>query len=127
MYLTIEEILFIHNKIVTEFQPYADLSTVRDPSQLAAAVDRPRQTFDGMEIHQDDYAKASALTESIISGHPFQDGNKRVGITAGCVFLMMNGYEIRANNDDIYESAMNVAKGDWKLAELVEWFRLHFE
>ena len=36
---------------------------------------------------------------SLISNHPFVDGNKRVGHAALETFLMLNGYELTADVD----------------------------
>ncbi|MBS4029538.1 MAG: type II toxin-antitoxin system death-on-curing family toxin [Ignavibacteriales bacterium] len=126
-YLTIEEILLMHFRIITEFQPYANIYTITRPNELESAIARPQQSAGGEDAYNDDYEKAAALTESLINNHPFQDGNKRVGITAGCVFLLANGYhEENLNNNDIEECALNVSQSNWRFDELKKWFEKHF-
>lgn len=124
-YISIEEILFIHYRIVCELQhPHGSFALV-NPQRLEAAVARPQQSLAGNDAYTTASEKAAALTESLINGHPFEDGNKRVGITAGCVFLMVNGHTIKASDDDIYTAAMSTAKGEWKFPELKSWFEKH--
>ena len=125
-YLTIEEILLIHFSIITEFQPYQNLFNIVNPDGLESAIGRPQQTFGGEDVHQEIFSKAAALTHSLTENHPFQDGNKRVGITAGCVFLLANGYSTEVSDDEIYTAAMNTSNGIWKVPELKDWFERHF-
>lgn len=123
--LKMEEIFFMHYRIVTELQPDGASHVISQPDRLEAALARPMQSAFGKELFEDELSKAAALTESLINGHPFQDGNKRVGITAGCVFLAINGYTIEATNENIYDAAMSIAKGDWKFEQIKEWFDQH--
>ena len=125
-YLTVEEILFIHYRLLVELQPSNDDFTILNPGNLEAAVDRPKQSVNGGDAYPGPIDKAAALTESIIRGHPFQDGNKRVGITAGCVFLQNNGYIINASNDDIFTAAIKIASGDWEFKDIKTWFDKYF-
>lgn len=123
--LTLEEILFMHYRIVTELQGSGASYGLLHPNELKSALERPLRGYGDVEAHPDNWSKAAALAEGIIDGHPFEDGNKRVGITAGCVFLMMNDYSIEATDDDIYEAAMKVARSEWRLPELQQWFAQH--
>jgi death-on-curing protein len=44
--------------------------------------------------------KAAALLWSIVKNHPFTDGNKRMGLVAIHIFLLMNGYAFYRSRDD---------------------------
>ena len=48
-------------------------------------------------------AEASALWESLSQNHPFIDGNKRTAFVATYTFLAINGIEITAGSEDIWE------------------------
>ena len=122
-YLTMEEILFIHHRILVELQPDNNDFTVLNPGSLESAISRPRQSAFGKDAYPDIYSKAAALTESLIGNHCFQDGNKRIGITAGIVFMMNNGYKITVNENDVYQAAMKISKGEWKFDKIRNWFR----
>jgi death-on-curing protein len=125
-YLSIEEILFFHYRLLVELQSSNDDFTVLNPGNLKAAIARPKLSVDGGNAYPGLFDKAAALTESIIKGHPFRDGNKRVGITAGCVFLLNNGFIVSANNDDVYLAAIKIASGDWEYADIKNWFAKYF-
>lgn len=125
-YLTLEEILFMHHRILVELQPDNDTFAVVNPGSLESAVSRPMQSVFGNDAYPTAYAKAAALTQSLISNHCFQDGNKRIGISAGIIFMINNGFVLNATDDDVYSAAFNTSKGDWKLDELKVWFENHF-
>jgi death-on-curing protein len=118
----IEEILLMHYWIVSSLQEQPPQNPILHPENVEAALARPWQSADLTEAFPDDYPKAAALTESLIKGHPFRDGNKRLGITAGCVFLMINDYSMDASDDDVYEAAMNIGEGKWNRPEIEDWF-----
>ena len=79
-----------------------------------------------MNCYPDLYSKAAALTESLIGNHAFSDGNKRVGITAGTVFMKINGFTDDLTPDDVYEAAYEASVGNWRFTELLTWFKIHF-
>lgn len=119
---TIEEILFIHYNLILRLHGHNGPFGLLNPGQLEAAVAKVDQTIGGKEIYEDYWDKATALSEAIIRNHPFQDGNKRVGITVGCVMLMINGFPIWTDDDKIYEAAMGVAESKWDFKKLKDWF-----
>jgi death-on-curing protein len=125
-YLTIEEILFMHHRLLVELQPDNEDFTILNPGYLEAAIARPQQSAFGQDAYHDAYSKAAALTESLIGNHCFQDGNKRIGITAGIVFLINSGFQNNASQDDVVEAAMNTANGEWKFEKLRTWFEQNF-
>lgn len=125
-YINIEEILFMHYRMLCELQPYNENFVVMNPAGLESAINRPLQSAFGEDAYTDIYSKAAALTESLISNHIFNDGNKRVGITAGCVFMYVNGYSIDVTNNDIYEIAIKTAGGELEYDQIREWFETHF-
>jgi death-on-curing protein len=119
---TIEEILFIHYNLILRLQGENGPFGLLNPGQLEAAVAKVNQTVGGKETYEQYWDRAAALAEAIIRLHPFQDGNKRVGITVGCVLLMINGLPVWADDDKIYEAAMGVAEGRWEFKKLRDWF-----
>lgn len=59
----------------------------RDLRALESAVAQPRMTFGGRELYPTLEEKAAAIGFSLISSHPFIDGNNRVGHAAMETFL----------------------------------------
>jgi death-on-curing protein len=84
---------------------------VRDVGILEAAVARTRATAFGEEAYPTLEAKAAALFQSIISGHPLLDGNKRLGWVAFRLFLRDNGMDVRPPGDSAFELVVAVADG----------------
>jgi death on curing protein len=125
-YITVEEILSFHYRIMVELEPDNDDFVITNPDALESALVRPQQSINGVDAYADEFSKAAALTESLIAGHCFLDGNKRVGVTAGCVFLINNGFKINAGNFELFKVAMMTGMGKWKFRELKLWFEEHF-
>ncbi|WP_030923637.1 type II toxin-antitoxin system death-on-curing family toxin [Streptosporangium amethystogenes] len=92
---------------------------VRDLGLLEAALLRPRTSVFGQDAYPDLFTKAAALFHSIISSHPFVDGNKRAAWLTMYVFCAKNGAMIEpADEDEAYDFVIAVASG--KLAEVDE-------
>lgn len=66
---------------------------VRDMSLLQSALNAPFQAFEGKEVYPSILSKAAAMCRSVISNHPFVDGNKRTGIHVMLIFLEINGVQ----------------------------------
>jgi death on curing protein len=65
--------------------------------------------------------KAAALGHSLISNHPFIDGNKRVGHAAMEVMLLLNGFEIVGSADEQEAVITAVASGTMSRDEFASW------
>ncbi|WP_433361804.1 type II toxin-antitoxin system death-on-curing family toxin [Streptosporangium sp. CA-115845] len=92
---------------------------VRDLGLLEAALFRPRASVFGQDAYPDLFTKAAALLHSIISSHPFVDGNKRAAWLTMYVFCAKNGVMIEpADEDEAYDFVIAVASG--KLTEVDE-------
>jgi death-on-curing protein len=119
-YLTAEQVLFIHSRLVTEI---GGSHGIRDLGLLESAVARPQATFEGKDLYADIFHKAAALMESLIGNHPFVDGNKRTGISAAVLFLRINGYKLTASTSDLEAQTLRVVTEDTPIEELAAWLR----
>jgi death-on-curing protein len=122
IYLTAEQILFIHHRLIVETGGSQGL---RDLGLLESAVGRPKATFDRRELYPDAFAKAAALMHSLIKNHAFVDGNKRTGIAAAIIFLQINHVDLRATGAEIEQLALEVAKDRISMEEAARWFKQH--
>ena len=122
VYLTAVQVLFIHARLLAET---GGASGVRDLGLLESAIARPRATFDGQDLYPDLYAKAAALMVGLVNNHPFADGNKRVGVTAAGLFLIRNGLQLRAGNEELEQVTLEVAQGHLTVDQVAAWFRRH--
>lgn len=121
-YLTAEQVLFIHARLVTET---GGMHGVRDVGLLRSAVERPRATFGEKDLYRDLFRKAAALMESLVGNHPFLDGNKRTAISAAGLFLMLNGYELNASQKELEAFTLEMALKKRDVQDAAAWFRRH--
>lgn len=121
-YLSAEQILFIHDRVIRET---GGSHGVRDLSGLLSAIGRTQATFDGKELYPDIFSKAASLIESLIANHPFVDGNKRTGIVASGVFLLLNGYRLEGGQQELVDFALAISTGEITFTQIAGWFQDH--
>jgi death-on-curing protein len=119
-YLTPEQILFLHARLVEETGGSHGL---RDINLLLSALGRPQATFDNEELYPDVFSKAAPLVDSLIRNHPFLDANKRTGIAAAGLFLILNGYYLTASNPELESFALAIAQSLESIEEIADWLR----
>jgi death-on-curing protein len=100
---------------------------VRDLALLESAIARPQAIFADVDLYPDLWDKAAALMESLIQNHPFVDGNKRTGLAAAGILLERNGYRLAAENDQVFDFTMNVARGQVRRREIARWLEENSE
>ncbi len=121
-YLTAEQTLFIHSRIIDET---GGAHGVRDIGLLQSAVSRPQAAFSGDDLYPDRIPKAAALMESLARNHPFLDGNKRTAISAMGVFLALNGLRLEATQKEVERFALNMAVKKFPSEEAAAWLKKH--
>jgi death-on-curing protein len=121
-YLHPKQVLYLYQQIIQQTGGTAGL---RDEGLLESAVYRPRASFGGRGLYPDLFSKAAALGRSIVSNHPFVDGNKRVGFEAMRLMLRLNGSNVQASVEAKYEFVMDIAKGKLTEQAIADWLKLH--
>lgn len=121
-YLTFEEVYLLHERLI---QLTGGSSGLRDSGLLELAVARPQASFDQEELYPDLWTKAAALMHSLIKNHPFVDGNKRTAVTATAIFLELNQHRLAASNDEVLRFAVQTAREQVELEEIVAWLKAH--
>ena len=94
---------------------------VRDIGILEGALASPFMTFGGCELYPTPVLKAAHLGFSVISSHPFVDGNKRVGVVLLLTLLSAYGCKIDLTSSDVYNIGISVAAGEMTEDELVKY------
>ncbi|MGF1449518.1 MAG: type II toxin-antitoxin system death-on-curing family toxin [Opitutales bacterium] len=113
-------ILAVHERLLAEFGGGIDL---RDPNQLKAALERPRQAFhDGVTALPE---LAANYAGGIILGHPFIHGNKRTGFLAAIAFLELNGLNFTATEPDAVLQTLALAASELTEEQYCEWLERH--
>lgn len=121
-YLTLSEILELYRQLMAES---GGLTGVRDLGALEAALSQPQMTFGAEELYPTLIEKASTLGFSLISNHPFIDGNKRIGHAAVEIFLILNGYELEATINEQEQVILQVASSQLGREAFTNWLRDH--
>ena len=117
---TVQDIHELH----TQLEDVFFLSSgVRDENLLASAVNTPFQTFMGNDLYPSIYDKAAQLCYGIANNHPFTDGNKRTALHSMYVYLIINGFDINASQQEVENLIINVAAGNMTNVELAQWLR----
>ena len=120
VFLTAQQILFVHARLIDTTGGEHGL---RDLGLLESAAARPQATFDGKELYPDLFQKAAALMESLITNHPFVDGNKRTAIAASALFMQQNGHRLQTTNEALEQFTILVVNERPSLDEIAAWFR----
>lgn len=113
--------LAIHRRQLAE---HGGAEGVRDHHLLSSALARAQNRF-AYGDETDLAALAAAYAYGVITNHPFVDGNKRTGYVVARLFLVLNGTDITASQDDKYLTFYGVAAGQISEPELADWIRSH--
>ncbi len=114
-FLSFAEVLAIHqNQILL----YGGDGGIRDVGVLKSALGMPCATYGGRHLHTDICEMAAAYLFHLVQNHPFIDGNKRTGTVAAIVFLLLNGYDFNAPEDELAEMVLGVALGELNKADV---------
>jgi len=119
-YLSIEEILILHEY---QINTYGGKAGIQDLRMLESAVFRPQTTFDGKDLYETVFEKAVALLFSIIKNHPFVDGSKRTGLHAAITFLELNGHDIAATDSKLVKLGLDITSNLFDEKRAVEILR----
>jgi death on curing protein len=120
VWLDSQVLLAVHDEQLAE---HGGIAGVRDMGLFDSALSRPQNlavygTPDAAEV-------AAAYAYGIARNHPFLDGNKRTAFVAMELFLVLNGYELLANDVECVMTMLAVASDEIAEAELAEWIRAH--
>jgi len=121
-YLTIDEVLFIHEIMISLYGGRGD---IHDFTMLHSAIERPKATFGGKDLYPTIFEKAAALIQSLILNHPFDDGNKRTAITSTARFFYINGYQLKLPLKKSIQFTLDIDSHKLSFEEIVFWFKKH--
>jgi len=120
--IRIEEVISIQEKLIESF---GGIKGLRDLGLLDSALKRPFMTFGQKDLYDSIFEKASVLVLGIIQNHPFIDGNKRIGYFVFRAFLLSQGYDITADENEKYDFVITIAKGDLSYSDILQWIKVH--
>jgi death-on-curing protein len=112
--------LAIHERQLAE---HGGGSGVRDEGMLDSALARPQQRHAYGDPPPDLAELAASLAYGLARNHPFVDGNKRTAHVCYRVFLLLNGCELVADDEDKYIAMLRLAEGSLEEAAFADWLR----
>lgn len=104
-FLDVDDVIALHDALLQE---HGGQVGIRDRGLLESAVATPMATFDGVFLHEDLFAMASAYAFHI-ENQPFIDGNKRAAIGAALVFLDINDVDMAEATESLHQAMLDVA------------------
>lgn len=114
-----ETVLAIHKLQIAE---HGGQDGIRDLGLLESALARP-QNLEAYEPDADIASLAAVLAFGIAKNHPFLDANKRTALAATRTFLLLNGYDLEATQQEKYMTFLALADGTLSEDELASWLR----
>ena len=120
VWLLEEAVTAIHHRQIAE---HGGGEGLRDEGLLSSALARPKNLQAYGEAPPDLASLAAAYAYGIARNHPFVDGNKRTALVAARTFLILNGVDLEATQDDKVLTFLNLADGAISEEELADWIR----
>ena len=120
VWLRRDVILAVHDEQLAE---HGGAHGLRDGGLLDSALARPQHL---LSYGDPDVSElAAAYGWGIARNHPFVDGNKRTALVAAELFLVLNGYELQADDADCVVTMLSVAAGEVAADDFAAWIRGH--
>lgn len=120
VWLLEETITSIHQRQISE---HGGGVGVRDDGLLTSSLARPQNILAYAQPRPDLAALAAAYAYGIARDHPFVDGNKRTALVAARTFLLLNGVNLEASQDEKYLIFFQLADGTITEEQLAGWIR----
>jgi len=117
VWLEARDVLYFHRELIAE---HGGLPGPADTDKLESTLARPRNLLaygDDATIHE----LAASYGYGLARNHCFPDGNKRIALVTIDVFLIVNGYELTADEAETAVTIRALAAGQRSEAELSAW------
>lgn len=115
-------LLLLHEESLAE---HGGASGLRDEGLLDSALARPVNL--ALYEPPDVAALAASYGVGLAKNHPFVDGNTRAAFLAVGLFLMANGYRLRATQAEATLTVLSVAASEMDETSFAAWLRAHIQ
>lgn len=115
-------LLLLHDESLAE---HGGASGLRDEGLLDSALARPLNL--ALYEQPDIASLAASYGVGLAKNHAFVDGNKRAAFLAIGLFLMVNGFRLKATQAEATLAILDVAAGVMDEAALAQWIREHMQ
>lgn len=118
-YLSVEEAITLHILLMREWREVRFGVDRKD--LLESALNRPKHAanFENAGL----FNQAATLCFGLVKNHPWLGGNKRTATFLMEIFLEINGFELIAEDEDIYKMVLLIESDNWKTDEIENWLR----
>ncbi|MFH0804888.1 MAG: type II toxin-antitoxin system death-on-curing family toxin [Patescibacteria group bacterium] len=116
--LSVAEVEYLAHSLARKLMSFDEpipAFTTRYPDKLESCLATPFQQFSRLQLYPGLLGKAAMVFYLMIKNHPFQNGNKRIAVTALLVLLYKNRKWIRADTTELYNFAVWIAESPAKL------------
>ena len=120
-WIRLNVVLAIHAEQLAE---HGGREGLRDRSGLESAIASPRNLLAYGSPTPDIAAMAAQYAFAIGRNKVFIDGNKRTALVVCRTFLILNGHDMDASQDEKYTVIMRMANREIDVAKLAEWIRV---
>ena len=120
VFLSYDQVRLIHDRMISE---YGGAEGLREPGLLESAVAMPLSQYEGHFLHKDIASMTGAYLFHLCRNHPFVDGNKRTALASALLFAMVNGYQVKASDNELEELTCRTADSEKSKDEVIGFFR----
>ncbi len=90
-------------------------------ANLEFVFERVKEVGEGFDRGKAVVKKAAFLLYSLVTQHPFINGNKRTAFEIVDAFLEMNGYALHAKKDEVYGLLSDLGAGKASERKVEDW------
>lgn len=111
-------IIVMHGELLAE---HGGLAGLIDENKLESTLARPQHLETYSTPPPSLFELAATYGYGLVKNHCFSDGNKRIALTSIDVFLIMNEFELVAEEADAVNIIEELAAGEISESELAKW------
>ena len=119
-WIRLDVVLAIHSEQLAE---HGGREGLRDRSGLESAIASPRNLLAYGSPTPDIAAMAAQYAFATGCNQVFIDGNKRTALVVCRTFLILNGHDLNASQEEKYTVIMKLANREIDVGKLAEWIR----
>ncbi len=121
-WVRLDVVVAIHAAQLAE---HGGLDGVRDQNGVESALASPQNLASYGDPKPDIAALAAQYAFAIARKQVFIDGNKRTALVVCRTFLLLNGQNLIATNEEKYHAMIKLAEGLTDVDQMAEWVRSH--
>jgi death on curing protein len=121
-WVRLDVVLAIHAAQLAE---HGGLDGLRDRTGLESALASPKNLLAYGNPKPDLAALAAQYAFAIARNQVFLDGNKRTALVVCRTFLLLNGLNLIASNEEKYHAIIQLAEGKTNVDQMADWIRAH--